>query len=199
MRKVIYIIFVFFLCRVSFAEDAVSSGKASPEASRDALARSIEEAIKSAVKDIQAENAREQETNARELSVKLVAALDEWFAQVKELKTKELNKLQHHDWSELKKFPSPLPYDYYLKNFSYTITSNDISLTNSVVNPYKAFVEIDEKLYIEGYHSSDAAYLDQYRFTVLTPIELQMEYRDNMFTVVDTKYGQPVMERGWKK
>lgn len=197
--NVIFIILLSGFCPLVFAQNAESQVKAAAGTSRDILTQSIEDAVKKAIKDTEAENAREQEINARELSVKLVSAMDDWFSGIKEGRTKELNKLQHHDWSELKKFPSPLPYDYYLKKFTYTITKSDIALTDSIVNPYKAFVTIEEKLYVEGYHSTDAADVNQYHFTVITPIDLQLEYRDGMFSIVETKYGQPVMERGWSK
>jgi len=183
----------------AYAQNTESQQKPAVGTSREVLTKSIEEAIKKAIKDLDEEKAREQEVNARELSVKLVSAMDDWFSKIKGERTKELNKLQHHDWSELKKFPSPLPHDYYLKSFTYMLKKSDIALTNSIVNPYKASVRIDEKLYIEGYHSTDAADIEQYHFTVITPIDLQLEYRDNMFTIVETKYGQPVMERGWLK
>ncbi|MDD4955541.1 MAG: hypothetical protein PHP17_05850 [Candidatus Omnitrophica bacterium] len=198
MHKAIYLILAFCFCQPVFAE-APEAPQKSADTSRDALARSIEEAVKKAIKDVEAQNAKEREVNARELSLKLVSAMDGWFSGVNAQRTKELNKLQHRDWSELKKFPSPLPYDFYLKNFSYILQKSDIALTDSIVNPYKAFVRIEERLFVEGYHSTDAAYLEQYHYTVITPIDLQLEYRDNMFTIVETRYGQPIMERGWKK
>jgi len=199
IQKAIFITIIFCFCSPVFAQNNAPEAKTTIDTSRDILTKSIEEAVKNAIKDIETENAREQEVNARELSVRLVSAMDDWFSGTKEGRTKELNKLQHHDWSELKKFPSPLPHDYYLKSFTYTLKKSDIALTDSIVNPYKAFVEIEEKLYLEGYHSSDAADVNQYRFTVFTPIDLQLEYRDGMFTIIETKSGQPVMERGWLK
>ena len=197
--NVIFIVFILCFCSPVFAQNDEPQAKPSADASGGTLTKSIEEAIKNAIKNVETENAKKHEYAAQELSVKLVSAINDWFSKVKGERTKELNKLQHHDWSELQKFPSPLPYDYYLKNFTYTIKKNDITLTDSVVNPYKAFVEIAERLYLEGYHSTDAAYPEQYRYTVFTPIALQLEYRDGMFSIVESKYGQPVMERGWTK
>ena len=197
--KAILSIFVLCFYSLAFAEDIAPQAKNNQDAFQDVLTKSIEEAIKKAIKDVENEKTKEKEAVASELKEKLVPAISDWVLRVRADKTKELNKLQHRDWSELKKFPSPLPHDYYLKNFNYTIVKSDIALTDSVVNPYKAFVTIEERLYLERYHSSDAAYLEQYRYTAIAPIDLQLEYRDNKFVITETKYGQVVMERGWPK
>jgi len=201
MNRIIYraivsgLIFGFFL--FTFVGNTLSEVKADSDVSQDILTKSIEEAVKKAIKDVEKEKAEEQEALSKGLTEKLIPAISDWVLRAKEDKAKEINKLQHRDWSELKKFPSPLPHDYYLKNFTYTIVKSDILITDSVINPYKAFVKIEEKLYLERYHSSDAAYLEQYRYTALTPIDLQLEYRDNKFMITETKYGQITMERGW--
>jgi hypothetical protein len=190
-------IFVFGSCTFVFSQGEQTKTNAELSSSQELLKQSVEEAIKKAVKDIEVEKAKEKEVLAKELETDLTTVINTWITEAKGDKTQELNKLQHRDWSELKKFPSPLPYDYYLRNFTYTIIKADVLNTNSMVSPYKAFVNIEEALYLERYHSPDAAYVEQYYSTVFTPIELLLEYRDDNFVIIEVKRGQLTMERGW--
>jgi len=183
----------------SFAQSEPPATKITPSTSDDVLKKSVQEAIKKAVKDIEDEKAVQEQALAKELEDKLVAIINKWIIEARADKSEQLNKLQHRDWSELKRFVSPLPHDYYLRGFAYVIIDSDVEKTNSVIAPYKAYVAIEERLFVERYHSSDASDIVQYLYTVFTPISLHLEYRDNEFIISEIEYGQITIENSWLK
>lgn len=197
-HKVFFLGIAFCFYSAAFAQE-LPQAKNTSASSQEILTKSIEKAVKKAIKDADKEKAKEQEAIAEELEKKLVTAVNGWVLTASDDKTQQLNKLQHRDWIELEKFVSPLPYDYYLRSFAYAILKSDVIKTDSVVAPYKAFVEIEERLYLERYHSPDAAYPEDYRYTAITPIDLLLEYRSGEFAITETKYGQVTIESGWPK
>jgi len=158
----------------------------------------VTRAFKSALSEDEAEKARKEKELAVKLRLDLSSELENWISRAREEKTPDLNKLLHNDWIELTKFTTPVPYDYYLRDFDYMVDASDVYKSQTVPPFYKASARIVERLFIERTHSTSASSIEPYLQTAVTPIALELEYRDDTFVVVNADRLQPSIEDGWQ-
>lgn len=179
-----------FTVAVIFSANAFAADESNVE-----LQKTVEKAIKA----VDAEKARKQLEFEAKLNSELKLVANAWVEMAKDEKKEELNRLIHKDWSDMTKYTSPMPYDYYLRDFDYQVTRSDASRTGSITVPYAGYIKLIETQYIERYHSSEASSIEPFLHTVTRPITLVLEYKDNKFKIVNIEYGPLTLEPGWKK
>jgi hypothetical protein len=161
--------------------------------------QAIKKAVKEAIKEAQNEESKEQELFYAKLKIKLDAALNNWIALQKKKESLRMNQLLHDKWEMVAKRTTPIPYDYYLRDVVYFVTKKDVLKTSSLKSPYQGLVEVTEKKYVERYHSPDAADISDYFHTVVRPIQMQLDYRQEKFIITDTADGEICIVSGWQK
>jgi hypothetical protein len=159
---------------------------------------SIKKAVKEAIKEGQAEEQQKQEQLSLELKTKLDATMDDWLADQGRILAAQLNQLKHDSWATLNTRVTPVPYDYYLRDWSYFLVKKDISKTDSFVTPYKGVVEVIEERYVERYHSSDTANIKDYLHTIRRPLTINLEYRQDNLIITNVKEGELSIVAGWQ-
>lgn len=158
----------------------------------------IKQAVKEAMQEIYEEDKVKDEQKKSELILEIKAVAGDWIGNAKKEKTSELNKLTHNNWEMLKEYISPVPYDYYLRNYTYTVAKADVFKADSLIVPYKGDIEIIEKLYLEQNHSTEASDVRPYQYTATRVIKINLEYRDNKFLVTGTTEGEASIKPGWQ-
>ena len=191
----ISLLFITSLCFI-FTFDAAL---AQDVQQKDIQQKDIQQAVEDAVKNIQAENEKAEAERSAELKSKLSKAVKAWVQQARQEKERDLSQLLHESWSgaDIKEVTYPVPYDYFLKSFSYPVVKADCVKTDSVVSPYQAYAQINEVLYVESYHPSNIDDPTQYGYTITKPITITFDYQDDDFRAGDIEYGQVIIERGW--
>lgn len=157
----------------------------------------VKAAFEQALKDMESEKKKEQQKLAEDLKNSLANAVSEWINNQKTSRTTEMNKLLHGRWEEVGRTAFPLPYDYYIRDYSYNIVKTDVFKTESLVAPYKGNAKITEYLYLETEHSSNASSLDPYLYTAITSINVSFEYQNDKFTPIDFGKSKTAIDRGW--
>ena len=129
-----------------------------------------------------------------QLSDQMEKAVKKWIAQRNDFRRSGLNALVEQNWEKLTLATniSPLHYDYYLRGFLIQETQNDIVKTDSLTSPYEGRSIIQEKLYVEKYHTPNISNIDPYFFTVTGNIVLDIDFSsiEPVVTVVDYKVTQ---------
>jgi deoxyribodipyrimidine photolyase-like uncharacterized protein len=190
MHKKIFII--LFLAAVFFTiyDNKIFSEEISLEA--------IKKTVKEAIREIQQEEIKKQEEFSAELNIKLDAAIEDWIISQKKLLAPSLNQLLRERWEMLKKRTTPIPYEYYLRDYAYFVVKKDIFKTDSISAPYKALIEIIEEKYIERYHSPDIGNVKEYLHTVVRPMQIDAEYRQDNFLITGATDGAIYIAPGWE-
>ena len=143
--------------------------------------------LEQALKNVEAQKAKERKALALKYSDQLNLVLANWLFQREALKKSQLNAAIEQDWDKLSdRYFSSVHSEYYLKGFNYSILSSEIKETESLTAPIKAQVVIREKIYAEQYHNPDISNIDPYCFTVISSITLNMEYRQDNFVITGT-------------
>ena len=190
MKNCIFLIFLYFFTSIIFSRQAAWSEE-KPE--------SLKEAFEEAMEKFETKRLQEQEKLKANLKSKLNLAIEEWISSAKKNKDAELNKFIDQNWEKQARSLDipPVHYDYYLRDYAYGVTKTDIIKTDSLVAPYKANVNLIEKLYVERYHAPSISYREDFLCTVTTPITVSLEYTEDKFTVINTEYGKISIEKGW--
>lgn len=157
----------------------------------------IKEAFEKALQNIEKGKEKEQQELVTELKLKLNSAVEAWIAQAKKDKSLKIDMFIEQGWEKLPGWISSAHYDYYLKDFTYQITKTDIIKTDSLITPYKAVVNLDEKLYAERSHAPSVSFREKFFYTVTRPLTISLEYDGDKFTVINTEYKDPSIEPGW--
>jgi hypothetical protein len=157
----------------------------------------IGQGVEKAIRNIEAEKEKAQETLKLNLQSKLKKAIDDWILAKKEEKALWLNKFVEQEWEFIPKFGPRGHYDYYLRSFNYEIGSSDIVKTDSLVSPYIGYLEVSERLYAERYHSPHVSYREDFLYTIRTPMRIKFEYNGADFMPVDVKCLDSAMENSW--
>jgi len=201
MRRISLTVLILALPLFCLAQDTTQSNDKSKnsEEAENLSAESIKQAVEKAIKETETEKEKNHAELVATLKSKLNLAVQEWVSSAKQNKKPELNKFLHQDWDLPIKVAFPIPFDYYLRDYNYLVTKADCFKSESLIAAYKAQIYIIEKLYIEGYHSSDASDKSQYYYTVTRPIKVSLDYQEDRFILTDCEYGQADIERGWKK
>jgi hypothetical protein len=145
-------------------------------------------AIEQALKSYEEKKKNEQEEVAAQLNFKLGQATEEWINLAENDKQSKLNTRLEQEWDKQEniRITTPLTYEYYLRDYNYSVADSDIVKTDSVTAPYKARVIIIEELYVEKYHHPDVSDSTLYYYTVTHKYTLNFEYRNNMFVLTDS-------------
>ena len=145
-------------------------------------------AFEQALKNYEAYKQKEQEKLAKRLNSNLNQITEDWITQAKAEKEDLLGTRLEQSWEKLAlSFAiSPAHYEYYLRGYQYSIAKSDISKTESISAPYKAAVTIREDLYVVKNHSSDNSDANPYFYTVRTTYNLNFEYRQDKFVLINT-------------
>jgi len=172
--------FIFLLsCETAFAEDTDK-----PEQKID-----VGKAFEQALNNYELQKQKQTETLTRRLHANLDQAIETWLNNSKTDKENKLDTRLDQRWEKLSQsfhIPS-IHYEYILKGYKYTIVKNDISQSDSLSAPYKAHVIIKEELYVERYHTPDISNRNPYFYTVTTNFNLNYEYKQDRFNLVNSE------------
>jgi hypothetical protein len=159
---------------------------------------SVIHSVKEAMKEMEQEKEKEHAQLVLQLTAKLDATTQDWITALKSSRELELNKFRHEVWQLEGTVNYPVPYDYYLRDFAYTIIKSDLK-EGSLLSGYKGIVDILEKLYVETPHSSDATDVSKFFYTSTRTITLNLEYIQNKFVITDIIYEPFHIEPEWSK
>jgi len=157
----------------------------------------LENTLKKTLTDVEQENKRKEAEFIASLKRKLDLEVQRWVIEAKQKQETQLHKLIHNDWVKLDKFTTPVPYDYYIRDYDYPLVKADVLKADSLTLPYKAYIKLNEKLFIERYHSESISSIEPYLQTIITPITINLEYRDDKFVITNTEYGVIAIKNGW--
>lgn len=145
-------------------------------------------AFEDALKNYETYRQKEQSVIARKISFELNKKIEDWLTQAKKTKESLLGTRVEQNWEKLASF-FPFPpahYEYILRGYDYNVIKNDVVKTESITTPYKAPVSIEEKLYVEKYHTPDMSDITNYFFTVTTIYYLNFEYQQDKIELIHT-------------
>jgi len=200
MKRCFISLFIIFspllLINNSFPQstDETPAGKGTNMAAAE-----MQAAFEKAMKQIAADKEKEDAKTLEMLKEKLHAAAHEWVSSETRKREGGLNKLVEQKWEVLIKFGDPAHYDYYLRDFVYAQGGSDIIKTDSLTTPYKAVINVTEKLYVERYHTPDASDVTVFFYTFTNPLKVHFEYRDNRFVFTNTEGGDVHLDQGWPR
>jgi len=145
-------------------------------------------AIEQALKNYETYKQKEQDELANKLNFSLNQTIQNWIASARANKESALGSRLEQNWEKLSPaFPiSPVPYEYYLRGYKYSLIKSDVAKTDSILTPYKATVIINEDLYVEKNHSPDISDANPYFYTVTTAYNLNLEYRQDRFVLINS-------------
>jgi hypothetical protein len=185
-RVFIIIIFSFLPCSVCLSQS-------------DNQTESVKKGFEEAIKTIDAQKEQDNKKIAAGLQAKLDSAVQDWISQQKKKMSLELNTIIEQHWENLTEFGPRIHRNYYLREFSYTIINMDVLKSNSMIDPYKAVINLTEKLFTERYHSPDVTYPEDYYYTVTTPIKVNFEYYNDKFVVTGVEDSKGSIDQGWRR
>jgi len=162
-----------------------------------AQTESIEAAFQKALKNVEQEKAKEQEELISGLKNKLNLALKDWLSLAAKEKSPQINSFIKQSWEKLSELKNSTYYDYYLKDFTYTLAKSDIIKTDSLISPYKAYITINEPLFVERYHPAGISFREKFFYTAIRPIIISLEYSEDKFTIINTEYKDYTLAQGW--
>lgn len=155
------------------------------------------EAFKKALRDIEAEKIKREEELLANLQAKLEVATQKWLASAKKNKGLEIDKLIEQKWEKLSKAISVVHYEYYLRDYEYSVVKNDIIKSASLIAPFQASLCVLERLYVERANPASSSYREKYLYKVEQQIEITFEYKEDKFNAINTEYAKPTIEKGW--
>ncbi len=197
----IFIIIVFFLlpCSVCLSHPDNQTEGENLSSGEKPLTESVKKGFEEAIKTIDAQKEKDNKKIAAGLQAKLGSAVQDWISQQKKKRSLELNTIIEQHWENLTEFGPRIHRNYYLRDFSYTVINMDVLKSNSMIDPYKAVINLTEKLFAERYHSPDVTYPEDYYYTVTTPIKVNFEYYNDKFVVTGVEDGKGSIDQGWRK
>ena len=200
--KKYFMLFMIILFAVitnpSFSQDTTDD----PAKNEDRKAVGITEmqaAFEKAMREIAADKEKEQEKMLAMLKEKLSAASQEWIAEANKKWEGNLNQYVEQNWETLGIFGVTPHSDYYLRDFEYIENGIDIIKTDSLMVPYKGYVNLTEKLYVEQYHTPDASDVAIFFYTFTDPIIVSFEYRGDRFALASVEHGTVRLDQGWPR
>ncbi len=202
-KAILFLIFLVILLsfNIGFSQEIEESvkkeGEKSSAVDEKSLPDSIRQAFEEAMKAIDSERLTKQEALATNLKSKLKLAVENWISSTRKKRRLEINKLITQNWENIPKFGRRIHYKYNLRDYAYSEDKIDIIKTESLVVPYKACLNITEKLYAERTHVSNVSDRHKFFYTVTMPFKISFEYRKDKFTVTNTEYGKESIKQGW--
>ena len=212
-RNVLSLMSVFFIFtagNVAFSEEPPQ--ETTQNKSQGANAQEIQSAFEKAMKEVNRDKAEKEKAEADKVNGIFNEVADKWLYNARDTESANLGKFVKQNWERLFKVeyfvrfefnprpPEPDPfvhYDYYLRDFEFIENARGVVKTDALTSPYKGHIDITEKRYVERYHTPNISYIENFLFTINTPIRVNFEYRDNDFVVTSTDIGTDTMDRGW--
>jgi len=167
------------------------------EEEKPLTADDVQEAFEKAIKAVDAGKLEEEKRTEELLHKRFRIAVEDWVNAARVKRAPDLNKMMDQQWEKLYDFGPYIHYNYYLRDYEYLEKGSDIIKTDSMLAPYRAYLNVAEKLYVEKYHTPDISYIEDFLYTVTYPIKVNMEYRDDKFIVMNDEYGRSSIEKGW--
>ena len=185
-----FILFSFFftLLNTGFSQGAA-------EEKENLTAHEVQQAFEKALRNNEINKQKEQEKLIEDLRSKLNSAVDDYIAKI--TGTRELNKTIKQNWETLSKYGPYINHDYYLRDYAYVDIKTDIIATGSLNTPYKAYLTITEKLFVERNHPSSVSSREKFFYTATRPIKVNFSYREGECVEENIEYGQTTLEQGW--
>jgi len=162
-----------------------------------AQTESMEEAFQKALKNVEQEKTKEQGELISDLKNKLNLTLQDWLSKAAKDKDSQVESFIEQNWERLPELKNSTYYDYYLKDFAYKVAKSDIIKTDSLISPYKAYINVNEELYVERYHPAGISFREKFFYTATRPIILSFEYSEDKFTIINTEYKDYALTQGW--
>ena len=97
-----------------------------------AQTESIEEAFQKALKNVDQEKAKEQVELISNLKNKLNLALQDWLSLAAKEKNPQIDSFIKQNWEQLNELKNSAYFDYYLKDFAYTVGKKKAALINGM-------------------------------------------------------------------
>jgi hypothetical protein len=185
------LIILFLNFPLAFSQDINnSSAKAQDVNSLKTLTTdSVKSIVKEAIKESDQDKEQKHKQLISVLKVKLKLATEDWIVDSRRGRKLQLNTLRHENWEFMGKIDYPAPYDYYLRDFDYSIVRSELK-ENNLLSGYKGIVDIAEKLYVQTPHSSNAVDISKFSFALSRTITLNFEYTQDKFVISEVIYGQ---------
>ena len=197
MKKYLYsaliLMFLISALPASFAQETKA-----PQEKEEVSLESIKKIVQDVLQDMELEKAKQQEELITKLKKNLDMATQDWITAESRNRDAELNQFLHVNWENLSPFTNPIPYDFYLRDYTYSLAKEDVLKTDSLNVPYKGYAEVTEKLYIETYYPSNIDDPAKYQYTITRQIAVNLDYRQDKFTVTNTQYKETYIEQGWQ-
>ncbi len=195
-----YILSLAFIFLTCASGAAFSQPQEKPADKKDNFieASELELAVEKAIRKLEKDREFKERQFVEELKSKLRLAVQEWISSESRKRQGELDKIIQQNWQLYPNAVTAGRYDYYLRDFKYSIGNSDIIKTGSLVSPYKAYFDVDESLYAERRHPSNASYPKEYLFKAVTPIAVVFDYRGGEFAVAEVEKANIIFTRGWE-
>jgi len=162
-----------------------------------AQAESIEEAFQKALNNVEQEKTKKEGELIADLKNKLSLRIEDWLSSAKKDKDSQVDSFIKQSWEQLSELKNSTYYDYYLKDFAYIIAKSDIIKTDSLISPYKAYISVNEELYVERYHPAGISFREKFFYTAARPIIISLEYSEDKFSIINTEYKDYTLTQGW--
>lgn len=187
-KSALFIIFIFTLFSLAFCQEP---------ATKEVLPQDIERAIENAIKNIDTHKSIKEKALTARLEQGLKSAIEDWIGAAKKQKDSQIDKLIEQNWEYLSEFGPRIHYDYYLREYDYSISEPDIIQTSSLVTPYKGSIKINEIIYAEKDHYPAASNVREFFYTATTPLKVNFDYRQDRFVFVNVEKGDIALKQGW--
>lgn len=157
----------------------------------------VQKAFEKALKAVDSGKLEDEKILEELLHKAFRTAVEDWMDTAREKRAPDLNRKMSQKWEMLYEFGPYIHYDYYLRDYEFLEKGSDIIKTDSMTTPYRAYVNVAEKLYVEKYHTPDISYIEDFLYTVTYLVKIDMEYRGDKFIIVKEDRGQMSIEKGW--
>jgi hypothetical protein len=197
MYSLRFFVFVFNLIFIVSLSAQVFGQEVKPKDAPGNLSKELENAFREAIKSTEKDKQAEQEALAGRLKGELKTAGGDWITAARNKRAPEKNQLVDQKWEEAQKAGPYVHYEYYLRDYVYQQNSFDIIKTDSLVVPYKGYIQASQILYVERQHPYGAPAAPEFIYTVTVPVKLSFDYQGNRFELVNTENGEPSLAQGW--
>ena len=191
------VFFIFSAYTPVFCQEATSETNKDP--AQGVNAHDIQKAFEKAMKDIEKERGEKEKARVDLVKASFKEEVERWLSAAKAKEAAGLNNLVDQQWEQLQEFGPYVHYDYYLRDFEFIVRTNDIIKTDTLLSPYRGYMDLVEKRYAERYHTPDISYINNFLFTVTTPMKVNFEYRDDKFVMINTEVGKETIENAWPR
>lgn len=157
----------------------------------------ITDSFKKAIQEADEEKSAQKEQEEQRISLELDNFINKWIDERKAQRSSELNGLIDQDARGIFVKP-PQAFNYYLRDFSYSLIDKNIEESNSISYPYKATLVINEALYMEQAPLiADPRSDHQYTGAIDKEIKLQYDKDISQWQVASIENSKVSLAKGW--